>query len=84
MASGPRIAFVNKMDILGANFDNTVHEIVTKLGKNPVVVERPIGKEDYFKGIVDLFEMKAYIYNDYEGRMRTCPHRDGGEDRRVR
>ena len=63
----PRIAFVNKMDILGANFDNTVHEIVTKLGKNPVVVERPIGKEDYFKGIVDLFEMKAYIYNDSKG-----------------
>jgi elongation factor G len=65
--SVPRIAFVNKMDILGANFDNTVHEIVTKLGKNPVVVERPIGKEDYFKGIVDLFEMKAYIYNDSKG-----------------
>jgi elongation factor G len=40
---------------------------VTKLGKNPVVVERPIGKEDYFKGIVDLFEMKAYIYNDSKG-----------------
>ncbi|MDD6417589.1 MAG: elongation factor G, partial [Paratractidigestivibacter faecalis] len=57
----------NKMDILGANFPNTVHEIVTKLGKNPVVVELPIGKEDYFKGIIDLFEMKAYIYNDTKG-----------------
>ena len=55
------------MDILGANFPNTVHEIVTKLGKNPVVVELPIGKEDYFKGIIDLFEMKAYIYNDTKG-----------------
>ena len=65
--SVPRIAFVNKMDILGANFPNTVHEIVTKLGKNPVVVELPIGKEDYFKGIIDLFEMKAYIYNDTKG-----------------
>ena len=63
----PRMAFVNKMDILGANFDNTVSEIVSKLGKNPVVVERPIGKEDYFQGIVDLFEMKAYIYNDNKG-----------------
>ncbi|MCF0145957.1 MAG: elongation factor G, partial [Eubacterium sp.] len=63
----PRMAFVNKMDILGADFDNTVSEIVTKLGKNPVVVERPIGKEDYFQGIIDLFEMKAYIYNDSKG-----------------
>ena len=65
--SVPRMAFVNKMDILGADFDNTVSEIVTKLGKNPVVIERPIGKEDYFQGIIDLFEMKAYIYNDSKG-----------------
>ncbi|MBQ5950543.1 MAG: elongation factor G [Lachnospiraceae bacterium] len=63
----PRMAFVNKMDILGANFDNTVKEIGTKLGKNAVVIQLPIGKEDYFKGIVDLFEMKAYIYNDSKG-----------------
>ncbi len=63
----PRMAFVNKMDILGANFMNTVKEIRTKLGKNPVVIELPIGKEDYFKGIIDLFEMKAYIYNDSKG-----------------
>ena len=63
----PRIAFVNKMDILGANFFNTVHEIETKLGKNAVVVQLPIGKEDHFLGLVDLFEMKAYIYNDAKG-----------------
>jgi elongation factor G len=63
----PRMAFVNKMDILGANFENTVHEIVTKLGKNPVCVEYPIGKEDYFEGVIDLFEMKEYIYNDKAG-----------------
>ena len=63
----PRMAFVNKMDILGANFMNTVKEINTKLGKNPVVIELPIGKEDYFKGLIDLFEMKAYIYNDSKG-----------------
>ena len=63
----PRMAFVNKMDILGANFMNTVKEIRTKLGKNPVVIELPIGKEDYFQGIIDLFEMKAYIYNDSKG-----------------
>ena len=63
----PRMAFVNKMDILGANFDNTVKEIGTKLGKNAVVIQLPIGKEDYFKGLIDLFEMKAYIYNDSKG-----------------
>ena len=63
----PRMAFVNKMDILGANFYNTVDEIRSRLGKKPVVVNLPIGKEDYFQGIVDLFEMKAYIYNDSKG-----------------
>ena len=63
----PRMAFVNKMDILGADFFNTVKEIGTKLGKNAVVLQLPIGKEDYFKGVVDLFEMKAYIYNDSKG-----------------
>ena len=63
----PRMAFVNKMDIMGADFFNTVKEIGTKLGKNAVVVELPIGKEDQFKGIIDLFEMKAYIYNDTKG-----------------
>ena len=63
----PRMAFVNKMDIMGADFKNTVKEIGTKLGKNAVVIELPIGKEDQFKGIIDLFEMKAYIYNDNKG-----------------
>ena len=63
----PRMAFVNKMDILGADFFNTVKEIGTKLGKNAVVLQLPIGKEDYFKGLIDLFEMKAYIYNDSKG-----------------
>nr|MCR5106845.1 GTP-binding protein [Lachnospiraceae bacterium] len=65
--SVPRMAFVNKMDILGANFDNTVKEIGTKLGKNAVVIQMPIGKEDHFQGLIDLFEMKAYIYNDSKG-----------------
>ena len=63
----PRMAFVNKMDILGADFYNTVDEIGTKLGKNAVVIQLPIGKEDYFEGIIDLFEMEAYIYNDAKG-----------------
>ena len=63
----PRIAFVNKMDIMGANFANTVKEIGTKLGKNAVVIQLPIGKEDQFEGLIDLFEMKAYYYNDSKG-----------------
>ena len=64
----PRMAFVNKMDILGADFYNTVEEIKTKLGKNPVVCELPIGKEDHFDGVIDLFEMKAYLYHDKLGQ----------------
>ncbi len=63
----PRMAFVNKMDISGANFFNVVEMIKTRLGKNPVVLQLPIGKEDTFKGLVDLFEMKAYIYLDDKG-----------------
>ena len=63
----PRMAFINKMDILGANFFGAVEQIRTRLGKNAIVLQLPIGKEDDFKGIVDLFEMKAYIYNDDKG-----------------
>ena len=63
----PRMAFINKMDILGANFYGAVEQIRKRLGKNAIVTQLPIGKEDTFKGIVDLFEMKAYIYNDDKG-----------------
>ena len=63
----PRMAFVNKMDILGANFYGAVDQIRTRLGKNAIVLQLPIGKEDDFKGIIDLFEMQAYIYNDEKG-----------------
>ena len=63
----PRMAFVNKMDILGANFYGCVDQIRNRLGKNAIVIQLPIGKEDDFKGIIDLFEMKAYIYNDEKG-----------------
>ena len=63
----PRMAFINKMDILGANFYGAVEQIRTRLGKNAIVLQLPIGKEDEFKGIIDLFEMKAYIYNDDKG-----------------
>ena len=63
----PRMAFINKMDILGANFYGCVEQIKTRLGKNAICLQLPIGKEDDFKGIIDLFEMKAYIYNDDKG-----------------
>jgi len=67
----PRMAFVNKMDIAGANFYNVVDMIRTRLSKNPVPIELPIGKEDTFKGVIDLFEMKSYIYNDEKGENIT-------------
>ena len=63
----PRMAFINKMDIMGADFYNAVEQIKTRLGKNAICLQLPIGKEDEFKGIIDLFEMKAYIYNDDKG-----------------
>ena len=63
----PRMAFINKMDIMGANFYGAVEQIKTRLGKNAICIQLPIGKEDEFKGIIDLFEMKAYIYNDDKG-----------------
>ena len=63
----PRMAFINKMDILGADFYNAVEQIKTRLGKNAICLQLPIGKEDEFKGIIDLFEMQAYIYNDDKG-----------------
>ena len=63
----PRMAFINKMDILGANFYGAVDQMKERLGANVVVLQLPIGKEDDFKGIIDLFEMQAYIYNDDKG-----------------
>ncbi|MCR1840062.1 elongation factor G [Murimonas intestini] len=67
----PRMAFINKMDILGANFYGAVGQIRTRLGKNAICLQLPIGKEDEFKGIIDLFEMQAYIYNDEKGEDIT-------------
>ena len=63
----PRMAFMNKMDKLGADFFGSCKQLITKLGKNPVLVQIPIGKEDTFAGIVDLFEMKAYVFNGDKG-----------------
>ena len=63
----PRMAFINKMEIMGADFYGAVDQIKTRLGKNAIPIQLPIGKEDDFKGIIDLMEMKAYIYNDEKG-----------------
>ncbi len=63
----PRMAFVNKMDVVGADYYGCIEQIKTRLGKNPIAIQIPIGAEDTFQGIVDLMEMKAYIYNDDKG-----------------
>jgi len=62
----PRIAFVNKMDRVGADFFKVYEDIIEKLGAKPVPIQVPIGKEDSFEGVVDLFEMKAYIWRGDE------------------
>ena len=64
----PRIAYVNKMDINGANFFNVLSMMKTRLGAHPVALQIPIGKEDTFKGMVDLITMKAEIYEDDLGK----------------
>lgn len=58
----PRLAFFNKMDRIGANFDMCVSDIKEKLGSNPVPIQIPIGAEDQFEGIVDLIEMKELVW----------------------
>ncbi|HIR65267.1 MAG TPA: elongation factor G [Candidatus Fimimonas gallinarum] len=63
----PRIAFVNKMDINGANFENVVKMMRERLKANAMPVQLPIGKEETFRGIVDVITKKAYFYNDPKG-----------------
>lgn len=60
----PRIIFVNKMDRMGADFYSVINQIKNKLGANPVPIQIPIGAEENFKGVVDLIEMKAYVFSD--------------------
>ncbi len=61
------MAFINKMDILGANFYGAVRTDQNPFRQECNCIQLPIGKEDEFKGIIDLFEMQAYIYNDDKG-----------------
>ena len=65
--SVPRMGFVNKMDIMGADFYNTIDMMNDRLAANAVPFQLPIGKEDSFKGLIDLMTMKAFIYNDDKG-----------------
>ena len=63
----PRMAFINKMDIMGADFYNVVGMMRDRLKCHPLPIQLPIGAEDQYKGLIDLMEMKAYIYNDELG-----------------
>ena len=64
----PRIAYINKMDIMGADFFNCIQMMKKRLGANAIPIQLPIGKEDHFEGIIDLVEMKAYFYHDDLGK----------------
>lgn len=76
----PRMAYVNKMDIMGADFFNCIKMMKERLQANPVPIQLPIGKEDNFQGIIDLIEMKAYYYMDDLGKV--IEQRDIPEDMR--
>ena len=65
----PRIAHVNKMDIVGADFYHVVDMIKSRLGANAVPIQLPIGKEDSFVGVIDLIKMEAHIYRDLDGKV---------------
>ena len=68
----PRMAYVNKMDIMGADFYRVVQMMKDRLKCNAVPIQLPIGSEDTFKGIIDLVEMKAYVYYDDLGKDIRC------------
>ena len=63
----PRMVFVNKMDILGSDFDHVISMIIDRLKNNAIAIQMPIGKEDSFEGIIDLMTMKAEIYTSEDG-----------------
>ena len=65
----PRMAYVNKMDITGADFYNVLKMMKERLNANPVAIQIPIGSEDDFKGIIDLIKMEAIIYEDDLGKV---------------
>ncbi|MGH8324444.1 MAG: GTP-binding protein, partial [Steroidobacteraceae bacterium] len=71
----PRVAFVNKMDRAGADFDKVVGQLKSRLGANPVPMQLPIGAEDHFDGVIDLLKMKA-IQWDMESQGMKFEYRD--------
>ena len=80
------MAYVNKMDIMGADFYRVVNMMRERLKCNAVPIQLPIGSEDTFKGLIDLVEMKAYVYYDDLGkdiRVRRDPGRHEGARREV-
>ena len=80
----PRIIFVNKMDRVGANFEQALHQIRTKLSANPVAVQFPLGAEENFRGVIDLVEERAIVYEEealgasYEVREIPSDYRSQG------
>ena len=68
----PRVAFINKMDRRGADFDASIESIRDQLGANPVPIQLPIGVEDSFRGVIDLVEMKAFTWSDNELGALEC------------
>jgi elongation factor G len=67
----PRICFVNKMDRVGASFERTIEMIIDRLGAKPLPIQLPLGVEEQFKGVIDLFTMKAYVFSDELGASPT-------------
>jgi len=67
----PRICFINKMDRVGASFERTVQMIIDRLGANPLPIQLPVGAEDSFRGVIDLFRMQALIFSDELGAKPT-------------
>ena len=83
----PRIAYINKMDRIGADFEQGVQTMIDRLGAHPVPIQLPIGAEADFQGIVDLVDMKAIVYKDELGKDvvdRGHPRRPGRRGRRPR
>ena len=78
----PRIAFVNKMDRMGADFYNCYKMVIGNLGANPLVIQLPIGSEDQFKGVVDLVKMKAIVWGG-EGRSQGESRAGGTGERKA-
>ena len=68
----PRMAYVNKMDMIGADFYRVIEMMKARLGENPAPIQLPIGAEDTYKGLIDLVEMKAIVYTDDQGKVNEA------------